>query len=241
VIINAHNFSSSSWTPAVNGKMPIHAWVPTRSGTAEDVVGSNDGTLTNGASIITDTDSGGAEAFSLDGSNDYVDTPAIAFGSASWSCWLYHTGANGLGDIWSDRVGAAGGAQPGFIIGAAGVVNGWWFYVDQAGGDYFARSTASRTSLFPNNTWTHIGMTYDTSTGDIACYVNGVNITAALNAVGAVFTGGFSSPQSVLIGARPALSGRNLSGRGDDFRIWDQVLSDTDMSDLYTAQRGGQA
>jgi len=57
---------------AVNGKTPIAAWVPTRPQNATDVIVSNDGTLTNGASVVSATGEGGSHAFDLDGVNDFV-------------------------------------------------------------------------------------------------------------------------------------------------------------------------
>ena len=65
---------------AVNGKEQIAAWIPSLdtagngTTTLTDLVGSNDGTLTNmdAADWVADTDAGGVRALDFDGTNDRV-------------------------------------------------------------------------------------------------------------------------------------------------------------------------
>ena len=67
---------------------------PGSGGTWSDLVGSNDGTLTNGPTF----DSGNGGSIDFDGSNDYIDFGNIlnmGTGDISFSGWVKRTGGNG--------------------------------------------------------------------------------------------------------------------------------------------------
>ena len=107
VIINAHNFTPAIWSPAVNGKTPVSAWVPSRDTAGNSTTtltdlssGENNGTLTNMAvpanNWVADTDAGGVRALEFDGSNDYVALGSGAAlsitGEMAISCWYKSAG-----------------------------------------------------------------------------------------------------------------------------------------------------
>jgi hypothetical protein len=249
VIINSHNFISAL-NFSVNGKTPVSVWCPSRdtagngTTTLTDLVGSNNGTLTNFAltgstsNWVADTNAGGIRAIAADGSNDFVSASAVTFASATWSLWLLHNGSNNSADIWSNRVGGTAGTVPGFVVGANGTSDGQWFFFVDTGSSYRAYQTSTRTSLFANNTWTHLMMTYNASTGAMTIFVNGTNVTSSLNILGSGATGTVSSSSALIFFARPSLTGRNLGGRGDDFRLFNQVLDSTDAAYLYNSGSG---
>jgi len=233
VIINAHNFGGGGiWTPAVNGKMPVAAWVPSRdtagngTTTLTDLVGSNDGTLTNMDAATDWVLDDGKYALDFDGENDYVEIPHgpefAAFSSISISCWLYHTGDDGY--IISKNTDGLQG--PAIFI--------------ETGNRIAPRSSGfsnSDNNVLTLNSWNHI-----------LCVWNGSTVEAWIN--GALVTWVSSNSQAVInttdpwrIGTRPSGSTARhfLNAKIDDLRIWNVALDATDTAALYAAGRGGQA
>lgn len=225
VIINAHNFNQI-WTPAVNGKSPVAAWIPTRSGTAEDLVGSSDGTLTNGASIITDTSAGGSEAFSLDGTNDYVtmgDVSLLDFGTGAFSCsfWFYAPPRNAR---------AAVIAKDDFDSGSSGIL----FYGDVTGANtlFYWSGSVRNLGTIMNSAWHHIVVSRSsTGTNSTKIYVDGsllLTFTDARN---------LTNSHPFRIGDDKDAN-RPFLGRVDDVRMWSQAIDATDVAALYASGSG---
>lgn len=229
VIINAHNFTPATFSPAVNGKMPVAAWIPTRdtvgngTTTLTDLVGTNNGTLTNmdpATDWVSDTDAGGTRALDFDGSD------RVFLGNISASVWSF--------SAWT-RVSAFNTAfrrifgQNGFQIDIAFSASGVFACFD---------GTAWRTfgTAVTLNQWLHHVITYDGSS--LRAYRNGSQI-------GSTTTGGRSlsgvSRFGDYVGGPVLGDGNQFIGRLDDMRIWNQAINATDVSDLYAAQRGGDA
>jgi hypothetical protein len=218
-VINSHNFGAGAFDPSVNGKDPIAAWIPTRSQSADDLVGSNDGTLTNGASIVADTGAGGAYAFSFDGVNDHV--LLANFGSVtSWSiaAWVKQTSAS---DYPSPVAITFGSSTNNGIVGRLGSY----------------RMLRSNTMLNVQGAfatvlgdWVHLVAVWDGTAGTL--YANGTARTGAVN-------DSLWSVSGSRIG--DGNGSTKFPGLVDDVRIWDQVLGATDIADLHAAQRGGNA
>jgi hypothetical protein len=214
---------------AVNGKTPIAAWIPSRTQSADDFFGVNNGTLVNGASIVADTGAGGTDAFSLDGVNDYVEAGVQTglSGLASASFWIKRSGGNGFHGIVGcsnaagDNVSFHCELSNSQFIGAVWGVN-----------PYLRVATASAAGL---NTWTHGCVVRSGSVGNwlLNIYVNGV---LALSLLTAIATG---TDQPLSIGRPGAFNGQYFPGRIDDVRLWSLALNATDVAALYAAQRGG--
>jgi hypothetical protein len=223
VIINAHNFGGGAFSPAVNGKMPIAAWIPSRDTagngtiTLTDLVGSNDGTLTNmdaATDWVADTDSGGVRALEFDGVNDYVNIPEVPFSSAvTYVAWVKP-------DIASPTAGVRA-----FISNKKTLF-------EQAGDDirFFPDidfAVVSHPDILTTN-WQQVAITQ--SSTSYVIYHNGVSVAAGTTALldsgaGNSEIGGFGS-------------GRPFDGRLDDIRVWDQALTAGDVADLYAGGLG---
>ncbi len=233
-VINSHNFGGGPavFDPSVNGKMPIAAWIPSRTQSADDFFGVNNGTLTNGASIVADTGAGGTDAFNFDGVNDYVAAGVQAglSGSASASFWIKRSGGINLHGIvgCSNAAGAnisfhcelANGSNLGALWGANPYLRVW-----------------GSNPVVMLNTWSHGCVVRSGSAGNwtVQIYIDG---TLSLSFATAIATG---SDQPLSIGRPGAFNGQYFPGRIDDVRIWNQALNATDVAALYAAQRGGQA
>ena len=102
----------------------------------------------------------------------------------------------------------------------------------------------SDATVFPDGatTWTHIVATLDGST--IKVYVNGVE--AGDGSMAGVTMGDYTSAKNVYVGAR--LDGypddhidAQYEGAIDDFRIFDKVLSSSEIEALYNSGSGTEA
>jgi hypothetical protein len=243
-LINPYKYGGGggAWSPAVNGKTPVAAWVPSRdtagngTTTLTDLVGSNDGTLTNmdaGTDWVADTDAGGVRALDFDGVNDVVLTTinGPAGNSArSVSVWIKNLGSIGgplvgwgdnvLGQRFEVATGAGTFGQPtgGIVLAVGGAFVG----VD--------------TNVTDNN-WHHVCLTFPAAgvLSAVKIYIDGTlrTITHQLNQGDAVNTG-----------VGPVRLGRNLqqsahyAGAEDDIRIFDQALDATDITYLYASGSG---
>jgi hypothetical protein len=215
----------------------IGAWAPCLGPTGlslRDWSGfGNHGVLTSGPTFAA---SQCRYALNLDGVNDSVVCRAITLNNFSVSIWVRHTGANANSDAISNRIGGAGGTAPGVIIGAAGASGQWWYFVD-SGSAYMARYASVRTSLFANSIWYHHAMSWNQVSAELTVYLNGVNITSSLTAIGSGSVGSVSSSQALTIGARPVLTDRTLSGELDDIMIHNRVVSANEVK-LLASRRG---
>lgn len=214
VIINAHNFTRA-FSPAVNGKTPFAAWIPTRSQNAEDIVGSNDGTLTNGASVVTNSGAGGTHAFSFDGINDYVLVPNLSAMTA-WtiSCWSYSTSTIPYPSPVCLKLGT---------LACNGIVGELTQWKPIRNDSYAANKGGTRIE----NVWQHLLVTW---TGTVlSLYVD--NVIGASGAAGS----GWGITDSRI---GDGYSTQEFKGFIDDVRIWNSVLDSSDRAHLYASGSG---
>lgn len=210
VIINAHNFVAT-FNPAVNGKSPIAVWCPSRGQTANDLVGTNNGTLTNGASIVSDTGAGGTHAFSMDGSNDFVPLSSLISiaGNFAISGWFKHSTISG-GDV------LFGETSPNYVL----VVDSTTIYLNLSS---FSSITHGGLST---GVWVHYLITRSGST--VTWYVNGTSRGTKTNSS----TFRFSAIGGYVGGSA------TFHGFCDDVRVANVSFDSTDAAYLYNSGSG---
>ena len=218
----------------VNGKEPIAAWIPSRDDTGNgtttlnDLVGSNNGTLTNmdaASGWVADTDAGGVRALDFDGVNDFVTMGSPASlrlnSTVTVSAWVLPRSTSQLGIAVHGS-----GAQVYFGLVFSAASNQKLSFWNSGS----AAITAPSTSAL--NQWHHfVGVR---SASGLELFVDGHSVATAAGSTGT----GIASNLMVL-GQFGSFAGYKSSSRKDDIRIWDQALNATDASDLYAAQRGG--
>lgn len=96
-------------------------------------------------------------------------------------------------------------------------------------GAYY-RAQEATCSLTNANTWYYVTATYSVSSGAIKLYVNGVSGSVSL--VDSVHAGPTNTAGNVYIGARSAGS-LDLNGSLDDLRVYNRVLSDQEVANIY--------
>jgi hypothetical protein len=215
---------------AVNGKEPITAWIPSLdtagngTNTLTDLVGSNNGTLTNmdaATDWVADTTAGGVRALDFDGSNDRVDFGTIA-GQAfndtadfSVSCWVLARSTTG---------------ERGIVTRINSSDQGWALCVS-SGTVRFPFWNMGPSYAISVDTWYHVvGVS---SGGTRTLYVDGV--LRASNADGNITT---SSVATVMGRYYGDIAGFILNGRLDDARVFNVALDLSDVEYLYNSGTG---
>jgi hypothetical protein len=227
VIINAHNFTPL-WTPAVNGKMPVAAWVPSRdtagngTTTLTDLVGSNNGTLTNmdaATDWVADTDAGGVRALEFDGANDFIAITTFSLTLPyAISLWIKTTatgtriiaeGISGTAQLFMSSGAIFMGIRDGGAAQVTGptINNGAWRSVVAVWGSATDRRLYVDGSLVGS---------------DADSFANGLQLSRLMSRIG---------------------NSLFFAGLTDDFRVFDQNLVLADAQSLYASGlgRGGQA
>lgn len=201
------------------------AWWP-GEGNANDIHGTNDGVLVNGTTFAVGA---AGEAFSFDGTNDYVVVPDS---EAQRSTNLTIEG-------WFNfpRAPVAGGGPADEFILAAKYTNsaGWNLRVSSSLLPSFrlyalpSSSASAQSSVSVSlNSWVHLAGTYDGTTARI--YVNGVlQGTAPLN-------GGYTaSTVPMTLGTASWFAGGFTAGLVDELATYSRALSDTEIQAIYSA------
>jgi len=193
-----------------------------------DSWGTNNGTDVNNNSRSTGDKYAGSYSAYFNGVLSTIGTsyriitiPSIAYGSGGISV-----------AFWMKRIGNSSTDYHIFAIGK--------FYLWGGGSSGFFRVSADGNSefTFPNNVWTHVTVTLNTSSQ--ACvYVNG-SITKNNVAVADSQTGGsvYPNPTTTITGRIGGVlvgnGGANLNGYIDEFRVYNKVLTQAEVTAIYT-------
>ena len=98
-------------------------------------------------------------------------------------------------------------------------------------------ASSDRAAFFPADEWTHVVVTYDHATKDVAFYRNGEKVPSTVaNAVGGDATGVLGSDPALpkTIGFNgPQYNGAYLKAALDDYRVYDAVAGLGDVVGLY--------
>ena len=188
-------------------------------GNTVDSADGNNGSLQNGAGY-------GAgqfgQAFSFDGTNDYIQIGPqpnlVMTNTLSIGAWISPTGpgsSSGGGGIIVNKEGEYEVARF-----ADGTIQ--WAFANTTPGWAFI-NTGFVASL---NTWTHIGVVYDS--GTIRTYANG-NLVHTFNGAGSI--GDVHAENDFRIGGRQVLS-QHFEGRIDEVAIYNLALNQSEVQDL---------
>ncbi len=247
VIINSHNFTSA-WTPAVNGKMPVAAWVPSRdtSGngttTLTDLAGSNNGTLANFAltgstsNWVSDTANGGVRALDFDGTNDVV-LPLIvtAINNAaaiSISMWVKRNSLNAFCGFYQVQGAGVGTGRTQLAMWDDGNM---YLSVEPNGSNAFGSFATNDTN------WHHAVLVFNGSlTGNsnrAKIWFDGVQKTLIFSGTVPALT---NSANTHECGIGLAFFEGRLHGasRMDDIRVFSQAIDSSDVALLYASGSG---
>jgi hypothetical protein len=187
----------------------------------------NNGTLTNGPTF-TGSDYG---AIVFDGTNDYIDcgnnSSLNIVNSLTIEAWVNPsafspTGVSGIGGKW--------GLNSGRSYKIAILTASRLFYIDVSNTGLDDNYRVSNTAISAN-TWTHVVGTY--TSGSLNVYINGALDNGTL--VGTIPSSLNSNTSSLSIGTDPT---NYFTGRIPNFKIYNRVLTQTEIQQNFNALRG---
>jgi Ca2+-binding RTX toxin-like protein len=211
------------------------SWWP-GEGNAQDIVDGNDGLLRNGVTFVSGMV---GQALSFDGVDDYVEvasSPTLQFGTGDFTI-----------DFWARILNPFGNAQalittqsiatdpPGILVASRGIsppVNTIMFDIRDG------VNTQTITVPVPTDLQFHY-FTFTRSGTDIKGYVDGVDQTTVVNAVGVA---NMNSPAALFFG-RTGLSssaGLYFAGELDELGIFNRALSGLKIQAIYNAGSAGK-
>jgi len=167
----------------------------------------------------------GAQAAQFNGSSSFVSVPRSITGDFTVALWVKTTDTAGAvgAQWWAGRGLVDGEVAGGAADWGTSVVNGKFvFGVGSPGGDV---SVTSATGV-NDGQWHHVAATRDTTSGAMRVYVDGLPGGSGVGPIGAR-----TAPASLRIGG--ILTGVNfLNGTLDDVRLYDRVLSASEVAEL---------
>ncbi|HEX2396052.1 MAG TPA: LamG-like jellyroll fold domain-containing protein, partial [Bacteroidales bacterium] len=230
---NAIGYSGYSNTDeaTANGGDPLAAGLIahyTFENSAVDVSGNaHNGTLLNGAAFSTLVKEGNYSLM-LDGVDDYVDLGIINLGQQfTFASWVYiPTGSSNIRTLIANT--SSGSTRNGFKITVNEYATTDRKIIFETGNGTTSGYALSPVSTFGFDTWNHVAVTADLTTGQAKIYYNGADVTASSSIVTNFITNAVIRLGIMTNSAFPMRS--NL----DDTRLYSRVLSPAEVSSLTT-------
>jgi hypothetical protein len=202
------------------GPTPIAHWKldETSGTTAEDSIGTNDGTLTNGPVWQP---SGGqiGGAVSVDGTNDYVDISATGFpannASQTLSAWFKYSAT-----LTNNAALVSLSNSSNSVVSMGFECCVGWLSVTSFGGAQLVTYNSAPSA----NVWHHMVYTFNGT--NHVLYLDGVQVGTSTTAPN---TG---TPSGVYVGQN-GFSNRYFPGLIDDVKIYDRALTAAEVAALY--------
>lgn len=202
----------------------------------------NDGTITNMSTSTSAVQGILGQALKFDGVDDYVNVGDPANGSLDFDV----TNPFSI-SAWVNR--SQKGSTVGIVYKRTSVSSGYDLSINGPNdnlilniGDNFSinfRMSNEAASAVPNiDQWYHVVTTYDGSgsSSGINMYVDGVK-QSQTNSFDNLGGGSTLSADPFTIGARESGTSRQFNGRIDEVRVYNRVLSDSEVHQLYRANR----
>ena len=198
-----------------------------------DLVGGNDGTLTNmdtnPASGGYSYDSANGGSVSFDGVDDYVrllgssNKQVFSFStSATFSAWVYPVANDNM--ILVKRNNGLGWE---IQLDSSGLIS-WYF--NSSGGIFFDTNDGTAVSL---NTWNNIVVVLDRNTNVVSRYLNSNATGTNTNVSG--LTSLSDNTTDVSIGGRYARNDKYFGGKISNVQIYNRALSSAEILQNYNA------
>ncbi|MHA2244899.1 MAG: LamG-like jellyroll fold domain-containing protein [Candidatus Hodarchaeales archaeon] len=199
------------------------------SGTTAYDETSNDYDGTNTNAIVNQSGHDGT-AYSFNGSTAYVEIPGTdsnapnldITGSITLLAWVYPTSYS----YW-DTIVAKSRSGTGYRMAFYSSNN---LIIDfKVGGTRYTNSTASDT--VPLNTWTHVGVTYDTDNDEIKLFINGSQSGSTINTASGSLND--NSVDFTIGDWEDHTTERMFNGKIDEVIVFSEPLSSTEIDDIY--------
>jgi MSHA biogenesis protein MshQ len=236
IVVVRYSPPSGGTTPVGEWRMDEQAWNGTSGEVADSSGNGNDGTAqggatTAGASPARSGDPGTCRYGTFDGNDDYVSVGNLSdtlAGTATLTFWIRTT------QIGSDTGWEAPGVAG--IEESGGTDDIFWGWIDGSGhiglsvGNDYAEEQRS-DAVINDGTWHHVALTRDASSGETQIYIDG-----SLDQEGDSGTGTIGNAFAS-IGRIDDTAGspEYFQGDLDEVRVYDSVLSGSDIQTIYNA------
>src|SRR5207253_184471 len=221
-------------------------------GNANDIQGSNNGTLQNGATFAAGNV---GQAFSLDGVNDFIqipDAPDLTPSSITLDAWVkpttVSTGADGqvIVSKYNSNNPATNGVSWILLMLNTGKLR-FVVYQQSASNslsDIDARGIDTDAPVLAPAVWHHVASSFDLNTQAIAIYVDGVQVPASpIPGAFSTITAIDDSTTPVRIGAAVNINGQFTGfweGLIDEVEIFNRALSASEIQAIVHADTAGK-
>lgn len=215
------------------GPAPDLGWYKFNNNYTDSAANGNNLTGEGSPTFTTGQDGIATHAIALSGSsqNAEIDTVVgLPTGDVTYSAWVYPTTSTGSHTIVciGNTGDAPGSPRSDFYMEIDGGTLGIFKF------DSGAFSNTSEAPPIAENVWTHIGMVFNSTTGIVTVYTNGV---LAFNTTSGEITAGFpSSINTVSIGAFVDKGNGRLNyyqGYIDDVRIYTRQITATEDANIF--------
>ena len=236
--------------PASTASLLIDGCVPPPSGmvswwpgdnNSDDIVGTNNGTLQNGATFAAGIV---AQGFSFDGTDDYVRVPNASSlnptGSFTVDAWIFPTSeaVSLIVSKWGDQ-GDYDDQREYILQYATGGILGFSISDNAHQDDGAFHSFVSSGGSVTSNAWNHVAGVYDQTTGTRRIFVNGVQVAERTDPPITITNG----TADFTIGAHQRSSTNTESffaGMIDEVEFFNRALSQEELFAIYTAGSAGK-
>ncbi|MBI2049589.1 LamG domain-containing protein [Candidatus Roizmanbacteria bacterium] len=198
-----------------------------------DTISDSSGNNTTGALNGATWDAGkvGSNALQFDGVDDYVDMGSslnMGRGDITVAAWVKTPSSFWTNGTYRVVAGKASTVAYSTINNS----DGWAFLFGNNGRLSFALPGVSPSNSagasFAPNTWYHVASSYDASLDTVTFYVDGLPLGSPVSMTD---VGNLNNMNSFVIG-READGGRAINAVIDDVRVYNRVLSSSEVSDL---------
>jgi hypothetical protein len=210
-------------------KVPINglvAWYPFNGNANDESGNANNGTV-NGATLTTDRFGSSNCAYSYNGINNYISTNISSINGNNITLSAWFTMSSIDNSVLRTMIGSRVGPEVFTGIGYFPSVYGLYFHLI---GDTLNQTIVlNKTNYsFTTSTWYHV---LGTSDGKVSkLYLNGVLIDSETHP-----TNNSIIQAKILFGFDQISSSRYWKGKIDDIGIWNRVLTQQEITDLYNA------
>ncbi|NBR15213.1 MAG: LamG domain-containing protein, partial [Crocinitomicaceae bacterium] len=205
------------------------------SGNANDLSGNGNNGTVKGASLTPNRFGTSNDAYSFNGTSNYISLPNILPTNVGTISFWFQTNSNNpqiLVYQSNNGENGFGTATPNAIENHTGLTStptnslGASYMFDNSSGVNYTHS-----ETIALNQWYHMAVAYNTTSA--FCYLNGeliytMNISSET---------GNNTPANTYIG-RPLWAERFLSGKFDDLGVWNRVLTQQEITNLYNDEIG---
>lgn len=224
ILQNVTSFISNAGVSTVTGPAAprgLYAF----DGNANDTSGGGKNGTNYGATFVTGTV--GSQAAKFNGTTAYIRIPRTISTDFSIACWVKTNAANYGSGQWYNGKGLIDGyvSASANDFGTAVVAGKFALGVGNP------KTTLSSAASINNGVWHHVAATRDSASGQMRVYVDG----ALSNSRATGPTGAKTAPPYLRIGSlQTGASGKFLNGTIDDARVYNYVLSASEVAALYT-------